>query len=259
MASCSLLRSVFALLPLLYAGCAGRNYVNDSLPSPPAGPVSESTSFSSPDLTVPATLPGPTTTQTFCLWDKGPDEKDEENDNFKLPLQGRNIQAKATAIPNLRPGFDAKDAGSNRSSTSADRQVTTTSNLFLAPAWQAARYHADLSNWQGVGAGNRSGLDNGKDTEPDKKDSANGNGKKDEDKKEDKFKFLPKGWNFHAQTTIIADSDPDSVPYTPVPTAWARAQRSRGNDYRRSFSRRAVMAGCRVSRGFASVAGLRPE
>ena len=36
-------------------------------------------------------------------------------------------------------------------------------------------------------------------------------------------------------------------------------QRSRGNDYRGPFSRRAVMARRRVSCGFADVAGLRPE
>ena len=79
------------------------------------------------------------------------------------------------------------------------------------------------------------------------------------DKEEEEWKLLPEGWNFHAQTTIIEISNPDSVPRTPVPTAWARPDRSRGNDYRGPFSRRAVMAGCRVSRGFADVAGLRPE
>src|SRR5579871_4535138 len=55
--------------------------------------------------------------------------------------------------------------------------------------------------------------ENGKDTEPDKNDKANGNGndKKDEDdkgKEEDKCKLLPEGWNFHAQTTIIPSLDP---------------------------------------------------
>ncbi|HEY1860998.1 MAG TPA: carbohydrate porin, partial [Gemmataceae bacterium] len=55
--------------------------------------------------------------------------------------------------------------------------------------------------------------ENGKDKEPDKKDKANGNGdrKKDEDdkdKEEDKCKLLPEGWNFHAQTTVIANLQP---------------------------------------------------
>ncbi|HLJ92185.1 MAG TPA: carbohydrate porin [Gemmataceae bacterium] len=55
--------------------------------------------------------------------------------------------------------------------------------------------------------------ENGKDTEPDKNDKANGNGndKKDEDdkgKEEDKCKLLPEGWNFHAQTTILPSLDP---------------------------------------------------
>ncbi len=57
---------------------------------------------------------------------------------------------------------------------------------------------------------------NGKDKESGKKDKANGNGedKKDEDDKdkdkeeEDKFKLLPQGWNFHAQTTIIPNFQP---------------------------------------------------
>jgi high affinity Mn2+ porin len=57
----------------------------------------------------------------------------------------------------------------------------------------------------------------GKDKEPDKKDKANGNGDekkdeddkdKDKDKEEDKFKLLPKGWNFRAQTTIMPNLQP---------------------------------------------------
>ena len=31
---------------------------------------------------------------------------------------------------------------------------------------------------------------------------------KDKDKEEDKFKLLPEGWNFHAQTTLIPSFDP---------------------------------------------------
>jgi high affinity Mn2+ porin len=52
--------------------------------------------------------------------------------------------------------------------------------------------------------------------DPDKKDDANGNGddkKSEEDKskdkeQEDKYKLLPPGWNFHAQTTIIDNFQP---------------------------------------------------
>jgi high affinity Mn2+ porin len=55
--------------------------------------------------------------------------------------------------------------------------------------------------------------ENGKDKEPDKKDKANGDDKKDEDdkdmeKEEEKCKLLPKGWNFHAQTTITPNFQP---------------------------------------------------
>jgi hypothetical protein len=55
---------------------------------------------------------------------------------------------------------------------------------------------------------------NGQDKEPGKKDKTNGNGndKKDEKDKdkdnEDKCKLLPEGWNFHAQTTIVPEFQP---------------------------------------------------
>jgi high affinity Mn2+ porin len=53
---------------------------------------------------------------------------------------------------------------------------------------------------------------NGKDKELDKKEKANGDDKKDEDKdkekEEEKWKLLPEGWNFHAQTTIIPSFQP---------------------------------------------------
>lgn len=52
---------------------------------------------------------------------------------------------------------------------------------------------------------------NGKDKEPDEKDKAKGDDKKDKDdkdKEEDKWKLLPEGWNFHAQTTIIPNFQP---------------------------------------------------
>ena len=100
---------------------------------------------------------------------------------------------------------------------------------------------------------------NGKDKNGKDKNGKDKKDEKDKDKEEDKCKLLPEGWNFHAQTTIIPSFRPR------IRCQVLRSQQpepgspSRGNDYRRPFSRRAVMAGCRVSRGFADVAGLRPE
>ena len=82
--------------------------------------------------------------------------------------------------------------------------------------------------------GRDNGDKNGKDKEPDKKDKANGDDMNDEDdkdkdkgkdkekekeKEEDKWKLLPEGWNFHAQTTYTPLFDAGFGARIPVPTA----------------------------------------
>ena len=47
-----------------------------------------------------------------------------------------------------------------------------------------------------------------KDDDKDKEDKDKDKEDKDKDKEEDKFKLLPQGWNFHAQTTIIPNFQP---------------------------------------------------
>lgn len=70
-------------------------------------------------------------------------------------------------------------------------------------------------------------------TDKDKKTDDDKLGDKD---KKDEWNLLPKGWNFHAQTTIIDDFQPGFGICTPVPTAWARPATARARLPRIFFS-----------------------
>jgi high affinity Mn2+ porin len=90
---------------------------------------------------------------------KAEDDKDKQNDKWKLLPEGWNFHAQATLMPEFDAGFGAKYSGPNSLSPQAQRAGTISADLFLGvPLWHGAEFHSDLLLWQGFGLSNTFGL-----------------------------------------------------------------------------------------------------
>jgi high affinity Mn2+ porin len=129
--------------------------------------------------------------------------KDREENKCMLVPVASNYPAPTAILPGSQPGFDTRYSGPNS-------LILLTNYPALA---QADSIASEGKSDKASAMPKPSTEKNGKDTDPDKKANANDNGngnkdEKDKDKEEDKFKLLPEGWNFHAQTTIIPNFQP---------------------------------------------------